>query len=106
MNEGRVRRSEQAKRDLIEQAWHIAQDSVDAAERFLAACEEAFDTLVRMPEMGVPREFRNPRLEGLRMWPVRGFEKHLVFYQPLADGIRVVRVLHGARDIEGILESE
>jgi toxin ParE1/3/4 len=34
------------------------------------------------------------------MWPIGGFEKYLIFYLPLPDGIDVIRVVHGARDIE------
>ena len=48
----------------------------------------------------------NPRLEGLRVWRIQGFEKHLIFYRPVADGIEIVRVLHGARDLDRLLESE
>ncbi len=40
------------------------------------------------------------------MWPIRGFENYLVFYRPIEEGIEVTRVLHGARDIRGILEEE
>jgi hypothetical protein len=29
-----------------------------------------------------------------------------VFYRPVADGIEIVRVLHGARDIQSILTDE
>ena len=36
------------------------------------------------------------------MWRVKGFEKYLVFYRPLKDGIVVLRVIHGARDIEDL----
>jgi toxin ParE1/3/4 len=35
----------------------------------------------------------------LRVWPVPGFDRHLVFYVERADYIDVLRVLHGARDI-------
>jgi toxin ParE1/3/4 len=27
---------------------------------------------------------------------------YLIFYRPLADGIEIVRVLHGARDIDSL----
>ncbi|MBI4604738.1 MAG: type II toxin-antitoxin system RelE/ParE family toxin [Planctomycetes bacterium] len=37
---------------------------------------------------------------------MRGFEQHLVFYRPVEDGIEVVRVLHGARDLRAILGEE
>lgn len=33
------------------------------------------------------------------------FPKHLVFYRPLPDerGVEIVRVLHGARDLEALM---
>jgi plasmid stabilization system protein ParE len=34
-----------------------------------------------------------------------GFENHLVFYRPFKDSIEVIRVIHGARDIEKLFES-
>jgi toxin ParE1/3/4 len=37
----------------------------------------------------------------LRSFPVR---RYVVFYRPLVDGIEVVRVLHGARDVTEIAE--
>lgn len=45
----------------------------------------------------------DPRLAGLRYFAVRRFTSHAVFYQPTDDGIRVVRVLHTARNIAAIL---
>ncbi len=35
-----------------------------------------------------------------------GFENHFVFYRPHESGIEVVRVLHGARDLESILDGD
>ena len=57
-----------------------------------------------MPELGAARSFANPKLAGLRMWPIKGFEKQLVFYRPVKEGIEVIRVLHAARDIGPLLE--
>jgi plasmid stabilization system protein ParE len=31
---------------------------------------------------------------------------HVIFYLPLANGIELVRVLHGARDLEAVLDDE
>jgi len=56
--------------------------------------------------MGKTREVRNPRLSGLRQWRVKGFESYLIFYRPIPEGIEVLRVLHGARDIDRILDEE
>jgi plasmid stabilization system protein ParE len=41
----------------------------------------------------------------MRRIAVPGFPRHLIFYEHLSDDavIRVVHVLHGARDIEALL---
>ena len=38
----------------------------------------------------------------MRRWPVKDFENWLVFYLPKRDGVEIVRVLHGARDLDSI----
>ena len=95
-----------ADRDLDEHAEFIARDNLEAAGRFYDAAAEAFDRLAVLPEMGSPRTFRNPALAGLRMWRIPNFERYLIFYRPIQDGIEVIRVLHAARDIGAILEQE
>lgn len=102
----KVLRRPRAKQDLLEQALFIAGDNLDAAERFLDAAEAAFTRLLEMPEIGVAREYRNEHLMGLRLWPIPGFERHLIFYRPIEAGIEVVRVLDAARDVAEILERE
>lgn len=102
----RADRTPQAKRDLDELAAYISEDSPGAAMRFLQAAEAAFRQLAGMPQIGSPRSFGIPDLAKLRMWPIPGFRKHLIFYRPTEHGIEVLRVLHGARDIEAIFEEE
>ncbi len=101
---GRIVRHPRTRQDISEQARYIADDNPAAAERFVAAVEQAFAMLADMPGMGAPREHGG--LKGLRMWPVRGFERHLIFYRPIEDGIEVIRVLHASRDLEGLLGEE
>jgi len=95
-----------ARADLLEQFGHLVQHSLEAANRFLAAAESAFERLAEMPGMGVRRPLKSPRLEGLRQWPIPGFRHHLIYYRETSDGIEVIRVLHGARDVQRILEEE
>ena len=95
-----------ADRDLDEHAAFIARDNLEAGRRFYDAAAQAFEHLAIMPEMGSLRIFRNPALAGLRLWRILGFERHLIFYRPVQDGIEVIRVLHAARDIDAILEQE
>jgi toxin ParE1/3/4 len=40
------------------------------------------------------------------MWLVKGFEKYLIFYRTTDELVEIVRVLHAARDIDGILSAE
>lgn len=82
------------------------EQDLDAGIRFLTATEESFDRLAQMPYIGGERKFKNPALHGLRMWPVKGFEKFLIFYLVLEDTIDIVRVLHASRDLASILEEE
>ena len=96
----------QAPRDIIATALHLAEESPDAARRFLEAVERTIAAVTAMPGIGAPRRYRDPRLEGLRMIAVTGFEKHLVFYRPDEAGIEIVRVLHAARDIQAILSGK
>lgn len=99
----RIVRRPQARRDIVATASYIAEHSPDASRRFLGAVESTISAIAAMPGMGVSRRYSDPRLEGLRMIAVTGFEKTLIFYRPSETGIEVVRVLHAARDIQAIL---
>ena len=77
------------------------------ALRFFGAVEEAIHLLYRYPDAGTPKEFANPRLKGLRSWPVPGFENIRLYYvRPDETTIRILRVLRGKRDLERMLERE
>ena len=95
-----------AKRDLIEQANFIAQDNLEAALRFLDAAEKTLTQLVRLPRIGKSRKVKSRVFYNVRQFSIAGFEKYLVFYRPMKGGIEVLRVLHGARDLNLILGEE
>ncbi len=61
--------------------------------------EEAFERIAASPGIGYRRE----QLTGpeLRWWPVFRF---LVLYDPTSKPLTVLRVLHGARDLERIFQ--
>lgn len=93
--------SPKADLDLDDQFLVIAQDNIEAAQRFLTAAQDAFTLLVRMPQLGVPVPFKN-----IRLWPITRFRNHLIFYRQIQGGIEIVRVLHGARDWSRVLEED
>lgn len=35
---------------------------------------------------------------------MKGFPKHLIFYRNVAQGIEIIRLVHGASDIENLFE--
>ena len=89
-------------RDLADIAVYLAEESGsdDLAFRFLDAVEASFDRLIATPAMGVARKYRDPELEGVRMWRIAGFDNYLIFYRPTERGVEIIRVIHGSRDIE------
>jgi toxin ParE1/3/4 len=93
-----------AARDLEEQAAYIAHHDAATGRRFLESARTTMLGLLRMPQKGRRRPMRDAALEDLRSYPVRGFANHLIFYRVLENEVEVIRVLHGARDIDPILE--
>jgi len=95
-----------ASQDLDEHFAYIAQNNPDTALKFFDAVRQTCAKLAQMSGMGSPYPLTNPRLESLRKWSVKGFKKYLIFYLSFDNYIKIVRILHAARDIEGILEKE
>jgi len=91
-----------ARRDLIRHYAYIGENSgLVAARRFLAEARDSFLELAQMPHLGAPGKSR--KFPMLRMWRVRHFEKYLIFYQPLEDGVQVERVIHASQDYTRLL---
>jgi toxin ParE1/3/4 len=90
--------------DVQESAFYLAANASEAiAERFLNAVETSTQVLTSFPAMGVPCPFVHSDLKDIRRIPVNGFENWLVFYRAEGDGVEIVRILHGAREIAAIL---
>jgi toxin ParE1/3/4 len=92
-----------AARDLEGHADYLGGRSLAVALRFADRVAETFRELAAMPGIGSLRPVANPALAGLRTWRVRDFGDYLIFYRPTDQGIEILRVLHGARDIDSIL---
>ncbi|WP_315874937.1 type II toxin-antitoxin system RelE/ParE family toxin [Chamaesiphon minutus] len=50
--------------------------------------------------MGRLSGFTKPEVVQVRQYPVKGFPNYLILYQLTEDTIDIIRVLHGARNIE------
>jgi toxin ParE1/3/4 len=87
-----------ALQDLEQIVRYLDEHSDSAADRFLEEFFQATASLAEMPRLGPIRRDRG-RLKGLRSWPLSTFGSYIVFYLPTDTGIEVLRVLHGARDV-------
>jgi toxin ParE1/3/4 len=65
------------------------------ADKYLRRLNDVITYIAQQPLIG--RERPEIREEGIRSFVA---ESHLVFYIALADGMELVRVLHGSQDIE------
>jgi toxin ParE1/3/4 len=57
-----IQKRPQVIRDLIELATYMAEDNMDASDRFLVAAEATFKQLAQTPKMGKGCQFSHPNL--------------------------------------------
>lgn len=96
-----------ARQGLIDIYRHLAREAgVRTASRFFVQAQATFEWLAGQPHMGARYEPEHPAFAEIRFFPIRRFNKYLVFCLPTTRGVDVVRVLHGVRDIPGIPAEE
>ena len=83
-----------ARQDLDDIYQYIAQDSRRNARRMLSRLRDRFHLLAKNPEMGERRDDLMPGLRSLTLG------SYVVFFRPQPYGVEIVRVIHGARDID------
>ena len=107
MNVPRIEKRTPAFQDLRRHALYLTVDAGTAvATRFLESTENAFVGLAKMPHMGRVRRFPNVEVGELRSRAIPDFERYLIFYRTLPNGIEVIRVIHGMRDLERIFGND
>lgn len=92
----RVQRTAQADEDLIELWVYVAQDNEFAADHLWAEFDRKFALLAGQPRLGAARPDIAPEL---RHFPVG---RYLILYREIDDGIEVVRIVHGARQLNNL----
>ena len=99
-----VRPSAQAEIDDLAE-W-IARDNPDAAQRFLHAIAQTAAYLIASPSIGRRWELQDLPDAEIRFWHVAGFRDYLIFYRMIESGIEILHLVHGARDLPSLLESD
>ena len=87
-----------AELDLNKIWEYIAQDNIQAADRWIRKLFDAFDALARTPGMGHKREDLSAC--PILFWPVGAY---LILYRVQSERIEIVAVTQGARDIPSFL---
>lgn len=92
----RVVRRPRARQDLLGIWRYIADDSGEArADKYLRRLNDVITYVAQQPLMG--RERPEIQEEGIRSFVAAS---HIIFYVALADGMELVRVIHGSQDLE------
>lgn len=91
-----VTKSRLAREDILESAKFIADDNPEAGIRFLDAVDETLQLIKTTPLIGRVKLIGKEK--NIRMWFVKGFSKHIIFYTYSRQEIRIIRVIHSARD--------
>lgn len=90
-----------ADQDLADQAdYYAAEGGFRLGARFLNAATVTMSLLAERPKVGWKCKLSHPALASVRVFPVRGFEKILIFYRPMDKRVEVIRVLHGSQDLD------
>ena len=97
---GRLLRTSQANRDLVEIWSYIARDHPTAAENVLEGIERTCDRFLDFPEMGQSCKCLG---QSVRCFTVGSY---VVFYRAIENGIEILRALNGSRDIMAIFDNE
>jgi len=95
---GLARFSPRAARDLDDHCARISADNPVAADRVHTAILDFADLIARHPEIGRRIRGAGSRQSEIRWLVVPRYRNYLLFFQPDADSIMVVRVLHAAQD--------
>lgn len=96
--------SDKAEQDLFTHARYIAQDDRDVAEKFISSFIETAKMIVDMSSIGKRYSDIDLRIDGIRVFPTRDFNRYLIFYHQVQKGkyIEIIRVIHSAQDTSSL----
>lgn len=89
---------------MVEIYRYIAADKPDAAEKVFAAVEQSVKLLTVNPHMGRLWNTRDPRLDGIRVYPVKPYRNYLIFYRAVGHDLEAFRIVNGARDLDQVVD--
>lgn len=86
--------------DLDDITDYFAERNINAGEQLLDEFSKKYRYLTQFPLMGRSYSEIRPYLRGIPM------KNYIVFYRVINDGIEIMRVIKGDRDLETIFEED
>lgn len=74
------------------------------ADDFLTCVRRTLEFLSDFPGAGITYKISDRTTPAFRRWRVDRFKNYLIFYRDEGNILRIVRVIHGARDIPTLLK--
>ena len=90
--------SPEASQDLDKIFDYFASNNVEAGERFVITFEKKCEKLLRFPNMGRSYQDIEHSLRGIPL------DNYIILYRITDNGIEIVRVVSGYRNLEYIFE--
>jgi toxin ParE1/3/4 len=92
-----ITRSRRSRRDLREIVAYISGHNLSAAMRWLEEIEAFLNVIASQPYLGEQLKINGRPFRRVAQG------NYVIYYRPLRNGIRLVRVIHGARDHERLV---
>ncbi|MGA9382083.1 MAG: type II toxin-antitoxin system RelE/ParE family toxin [Phormidium sp.] len=90
----------EASRDLSEISDYFLAQSIDAGDRFVEEFGKKCQHLAQYPYLGRSYSQLAPNLRGV---PLMGY---IIFYQIVGDGIEILRVINGSRNLPDVFQTD
>lgn len=88
--------SDEAVKDINNICEYVARQNSQSASQLFDAIRKKCNLVAEFPNMGKSFSRLSPNLRGFVV------ENYIVFYYPREDGIDIVRVISGYRDLESL----
>lgn len=95
-----VIRTPRAALDVIEILERMERRSSSAARRLEQSLRQRFELLGKVPGMGRSRDDLHPGMKSVVV------DRYVIFFRVTDVAVEILRVLHGARDLEAIFRDD
>ena len=82
--------------------YYAIHFGMETTHRFIQAAHETYALLARYPKIGWAPRFGLRTMKVLRVFRVNGFAPMLILYRPLENGVEILRVVHGSRNLRAL----